>query len=82
MENGLHDGLAAPAKIGRARRIDDAQARLYRIRQADLPEASLRLEGLRIVVDCANGAAYKVAPGRAVGNWGQTFSASASSRTA
>src|SRR5256714_3843611 len=61
MENGLQDGLAAPAKIGRARRIDDAQARYIEFAKRTFPK-HLRLEGLRIVIDCANGAAYKVAP--------------------
>jgi phosphoglucosamine mutase len=61
MENGLADGLAAPAKIGRARRIDDAQARYIEFAKRTFPK-HLRLEGLRIVIDCANGAAYKVAP--------------------
>src|SRR5438067_8927186 len=60
MENGLQDGLAAPAKIGRARRIDDAQARYIEFAKRTFPK-HLRLEGLRIVIDCANGAAYKVA---------------------
>jgi phosphoglucosamine mutase len=61
MENGLKDGLAAPAKIGRARRIDDAQARYIEFAKRTFPK-HLQLDGLRIVVDCANGAAYKVAP--------------------
>jgi phosphoglucosamine mutase len=61
MENGLEDGLAVSAKIGRARRIDDAQARYIEFAKRTFPK-HLRLEGLRIVVDCANGAAYKVAP--------------------
>src|SRR5438067_8546996 len=60
MENGLQDGLAVSAKIGRARRIDDAQARYIEFAKRTFPK-HLRLEGLRIVVDCANGAAYKVA---------------------
>jgi phosphoglucosamine mutase len=61
MANGLHDGLAAPGKIGRARRIDDAQARYIEFAKRTFPK-HLRLEGLRVVIDCANGAAYKVAP--------------------
>src|SRR5258706_9964734 len=61
MANGLEDGLAAPAKIGRARRVDDAQARYIEFANRTFPK-HLRLEGLRIVIDCANGAAYKVAP--------------------
>jgi phosphoglucosamine mutase len=53
--------LAAPSEIGRARRIDDAQGRYIHSAKSSFPE-HLRLDGLRIVVDCANGAAYQVAP--------------------
>lgn len=53
--------LAPSAQIGRARRIDDAQGRYIHFAKATFPE-NLRLDGLRIVIDCANGAAYKVAP--------------------
>jgi phosphoglucosamine mutase len=53
--------LATPAKLGRASRIDDAQGRYIESAKATFPRG-LRLEGLRIVVDCAHGAAYKVAP--------------------
>jgi phosphoglucosamine mutase len=53
--------LAPAAQIGRARRIDDAQGRYIHFAKATFPK-DLRLDGLRIVVDCANGAAYKVAP--------------------
>ena len=49
------------AKIGRAKRIDDAQARYIEFVKRTFPR-NLRLDGLRIVIDCANGAAYKVAP--------------------
>lgn len=61
MDNGLSDGLAAPASIGRAKRIEDAQARYIEFAKRTFPRR-LSLEGIRIVVDCANGAAYKVAP--------------------
>ena len=61
MANGLADGLAEPLRIGRARRVDDAQARYIEFVKRTFPK-HLRLEGLRIVIDCANGAAYKVAP--------------------
>ncbi|GAA6155164.1 phosphoglucosamine mutase [Pyruvatibacter sp. HU-CL02332] len=61
MDNGLADGLAAPSSIGRAKRIDDAQARYIEFAKRTFPR-HLSLEGIRIVVDCANGAAYKVAP--------------------
>ncbi len=53
--------LAAPVGIGRARRIDDAQGRYIHAAKSSVPDR-LRLDGLRIVVDCAHGAAYKVAP--------------------
>jgi phosphoglucosamine mutase len=61
MEGPLDAGLASPGRLGRAQRIDDAQARYVEIAKATFPR-QLRLSGLRIVVDCANGAAYKVAP--------------------
>ncbi|MDE0877950.1 MAG: phosphoglucosamine mutase [Sphingomonas bacterium] len=53
--------LAPSGKIGRARRVDDAQGRYIHFAKSTFP-ADMRLDGLRIVVDCANGAAYKVAP--------------------
>jgi len=53
--------LAPSAEIGRARRIDDARGRYIHAVKASLPE-NIRLDGLKIVVDCANGAAYQVAP--------------------
>ncbi|SEN07735.1 phosphoglucosamine mutase [Sphingomonas gellani] len=53
--------LAPSAQIGRARRIDDAQGRYIHFAKSTFPE-NLRLDGLRVVVDCANGAAYRVAP--------------------
>ena len=61
MDAGLEQGLAPSAKIGRAKRIDDAQARYIEFAKYTFPR-NLRLDGLRIVIDCANGAAYKVAP--------------------
>ncbi|SFR83252.1 phosphoglucosamine mutase [Sphingomonas jatrophae] len=53
--------LADPREIGRARRVEDARGRYIHAVKAAFPE-HLRLDGLRIVVDCANGAAYQVAP--------------------
>ena len=53
--------LAPPGEIGRARRIDDARGRYVHFAKATFPE-HLRLDGLKVVVDCANGAAYHVAP--------------------
>jgi phosphoglucosamine mutase len=61
MEEGLQEGLAEPRDLGRVVRIDDAQARYVEIVKATFPR-HLSLNGLRIVIDCANGAAYKVAP--------------------
>lgn len=61
MDQGLEEELAAPTNLGRVVRLEDAQARYVEIAKATFPKA-LSLSGLRIVVDCANGAAYKVAP--------------------
>src|SRR6188508_1249594 len=61
MDEGLQEGLAAPSDLGRVVRIDDAQARYVEIVKATFPR-QLSLAGLRVVVDCANGASYKVAP--------------------
>jgi phosphoglucosamine mutase len=61
MDAGLTQGLAPSASIGRAKRIDDSQARYIEFAKRTFPR-NLRLDGLRIVIDCANGAAYKVAP--------------------
>ncbi len=60
----LVDGDIIPAKpenIGRARRIDDALGRYGEYAKTTFP-AGLRLDGLKVVIDCANGAAYKAAP--------------------
>ena len=59
LEKGVK--LVAADKIGRARRIDDARGRYVHHVKSTFPER-LRLDGLKIVVDCANGAAYHVAP--------------------
>ena len=63
IEAGIESEAAlAPAdKIGRARRIDDAAGRYIHAVKSSLPDL-VRLDGLKIVVDCANGAAYNVAP--------------------
>ncbi len=58
---GADQPLAAAAEIGRARRIDDARGRYIHAVKASLAD-DVRLDGLKIVVDCANGAAYQVAP--------------------
>jgi phosphoglucosamine mutase len=57
----LANRLAAPSQLGRAKRIEGVHARYIEFAKRTLPR-NLDLDGLRIVVDCANGAAYKVAP--------------------
>src|ERR1700756_5703862 len=61
MDQGLQEGLASPTGLGRVQRIDDCQARYVEIAKATFPRR-LSLSGMRVVIDCANGAAYKVAP--------------------
>ncbi len=53
--------LVPSDRIGRATRVESAQERYIEFAKRTLPR-NLRLDGLRIVIDCANGAAYKVAP--------------------
>ncbi|MGF7155049.1 phosphoglucosamine mutase [Novosphingobium gossypii] len=53
--------LAAAPEIGRARRVEDARGRYIHAVKGSLP-STVRLDGLKIAVDCANGAAYQVAP--------------------
>lgn len=53
--------LADAADIGRARRVEDARGRYIHFAKSTFPRV-LRLDGLKVVVDCANGAAYQVAP--------------------
>jgi phosphoglucosamine mutase len=61
MENGVASHLVPSAQLGRARRLDDAIGRTIEFSKGAFPRG-LRLDGLKIVVDCANGAAYRVAP--------------------
>lgn len=67
MEELIHSGeidrlpLPSGSEIGRARRIDDAQGRYIVYLKNTFPR-DLTLEGLKLVMDCANGAAYRVAP--------------------
>ena len=61
MARPLDEDLASPPDLGRAQRVDDAQSRYVEIVKSTFPR-KLRLSGLRVVIDCANGAAYKVAP--------------------
>ena len=53
--------LVAPIALGRATRLEDASGRYIEFAKSSLPRGT-RLDGLRIALDCANGAAYKVAP--------------------
>ena len=55
------NALAAAAHVGRAKRIDDAVGRYNEWVKATVP-SNLRLDGLKVVVDCANGAAWRVTP--------------------
>ena len=57
----LSDQLAHSQAIGRAKRVDGIHDRYIEFAKRTLPR-SMNLEGLRVVIDCANGAAYKVAP--------------------
>jgi phosphoglucosamine mutase len=57
----LRENRPPSPEIGRALRIDDATGRYIVYLKNTFP-ASLSLEGLRVVVDCANGAAYRIAP--------------------
>jgi phosphoglucosamine mutase len=52
---------AEPSLIGRARRIEDGRGRYQEFVKTTFP-AGLRLDGLKVVIDCAHGAAYKAAP--------------------
>jgi phosphoglucosamine mutase len=53
--------LASPDRIGRAKRIDSARERYIEFVKRTLPR-DIRLNGMRVVIDCANGAGYQVAP--------------------
>jgi len=59
MENGC--ALAPPARIGKATRIDDGRGRYIEFCKAAFPRGRT-LTGLKVVIDCANGAAYRTAP--------------------
>ena len=61
IDGNLNDRLAASASLGRAKRIESVHARYIEFAKRTLPR-TMDLDGLRIVIDCANGAAYKVAP--------------------
>lgn len=61
MEGSFDNFRAGPDRLGRVKRLEDAQGRYIEYAKTTFPRG-LRLDGLKIVVDCANGAAYKVAP--------------------
>ncbi len=61
IDEDLRCSWPVPNDIGRAKRVDGVHDRYIEFAKRTLPRA-LSLEGLRVVVDCANGAAYKVAP--------------------
>ncbi len=61
MYEDLSDKLAKGENLGRAKRYDEGQARYIEILKSTFPRRTT-LSGLKIVVDCANGAAYKIAP--------------------
>ncbi len=61
MINPVDDSLAKANELGRVKRVDDAGARYIEFAKNTFPKG-LSLDGLRIVIDCANGAGYKVAP--------------------
>jgi len=53
--------LAEPSELGKAVRLEDAKGRYIEFVKQTFPKG-LRLDGLKMVIDCANGAAYKTAP--------------------
>ena len=61
MEADTQSLLASADSIGRAKRIDSAQERYVEFAKRTLPR-NIRLNDLRVVIDCANGAGYEVAP--------------------
>jgi len=61
MASDMSGARVESAKLGRAKRLDDAAGRYIEYVKTTLPRGQ-RFDGLKIVVDCANGAAYKIAP--------------------
>jgi phosphoglucosamine mutase len=61
LDSDLSKQLAGSGDLGRAKRIESVHARYIEFAKRTLPR-QVSLEGMRVVVDCANGAAYKVAP--------------------
>jgi phosphoglucosamine mutase len=62
LDSDLSARLSTGTDLGRARRIDGVQDRYIEFAKLTLPK-TVNFEGLRVVIDCANGAAYRVAPG-------------------
>ena len=60
-DDGLHRNRPKGAEIGKAYRLDDAGGRYIEYIKSTLPKG-MTFEGMKIVVDCANGAAYKITP--------------------
>ena len=61
VDSDLGTHHARPADLGRAQRLDDAEGRYIEFVKNTFPKG-LRLDGMRVVIDCANGGGYKVAP--------------------
>ncbi len=61
VRDGVEEALVPSARIGQVKRLEDASGRYIEYIKSTIPPG-LRLDGLKLVVDCANGAAYKVAP--------------------
>jgi len=61
IDSDLDEYLSGSGSLGRAKRIEGVHARYIEFAKRTLPR-ELRLDGLRVVLDCANGAGYKVAP--------------------
>lgn len=61
MDDDSGAGLATPDTLGRAKRLEDARGRYIEFAKSTFPK-HLTLEGVKIVIDCANGAAYQVGP--------------------
>ena len=57
----LGESLAEPSKLGRAKRLDDAPGRYIEFVKRSFPK-NFTLSGVKIVLDCANGSAYNLAP--------------------
>ena len=61
MDDPMETMLTEPEKIGRAKRLDDAPGRYIEFVKSSFPKY-FRLDGMKIVIDCANGAGYEVGP--------------------